>query len=77
MPVLIEYLPYAFKMLESNGGVVHMHSIAAKEQLSKILNEIERKCNDSKLMPKTIVRKVKKYAPNMDHFVFDIQLTRA
>ena len=73
----IDYFPYALEMLTPNGGIVHMHMIIGKEQLNRILDEIESKCKSSKLIPKTIVRKVKKYAPNIDHFVFDIQLKQA
>jgi tRNA wybutosine-synthesizing protein 2 len=70
----IEYLPYALEMLTSQGGMVHMHMIAAKEHLNAIIHEIESKCGVFEFVPEITIRKVKKYAPNIDHFVFDIQL---
>ena len=70
----IDYLPYALKMLETNGGIVHMHMILPKEQRSITLDEIESKCKNFKLIPEIAIRKVKKYAPNIEHLVFDIHL---
>jgi tRNA G37 N-methylase Trm5 len=70
----IIYLPYALNMIKPNGGVIHMHTIAAKEKLSMISNIIKSKCKDFTTRFNITVRKVKKYAPNIDHFVFDIQL---
>lgn len=70
----IDYLPYALKMLTPNDGVIHMHSIVAKKQMKMILDKIKNRCKTFKMISKTTVRKVKKYAPHIDHFVFDIQI---
>jgi tRNA wybutosine-synthesizing protein 2 len=70
----IDYLSYALEMLTIDGGTIHMHMLIAKEEMSTILTKIENKCGNFKFVPKIIVRKVKKYAPNIGHFAFDIQL---
>ena len=70
----IDYLPYALDMLTVNGGMVHMHMIVTKEEKSTILDKIENICKNFKFLPKIITRKIKKYAPNIDHLVFDIKL---
>jgi tRNA G37 N-methylase Trm5 len=70
----IDYLPYALQMLSHSGGVIHMHSTVAKKRVNIILDEIENKCKPFKLISNTAIRKVKKYAPHIDHLVFDIEI---
>ena len=70
----IDYLPYALEMLIASGGMVHMHMIVTKEEMSTISDKIENICRNFKFIPNIITRKVKKYAPSIDHLVFDIKL---
>jgi tRNA wybutosine-synthesizing protein 2 len=69
------YLPHALDTLVQDGGVIHMHMSIHKDILGEMISKIERICTDKGFRSQIRVRKIKNYAPNVDHVVFDIDAT--
>ncbi|MEM3525898.1 MAG: class I SAM-dependent methyltransferase family protein [Candidatus Jordarchaeaceae archaeon] len=72
-----KYLDTAFKSLKEKGGVIHYHEAfpnrLLKGKIEKIKEEAEQK---SFKIEKINIKKVKKYAPCINHYVIDMYLVR-
>ncbi|MHA1666221.1 MAG: class I SAM-dependent methyltransferase [Candidatus Thorarchaeota archaeon] len=71
------YLPYALDILIQDGGVIHMHMAIQKDILKKSIIEIGEICKRKGFDSQIQIRKIKNYAPGVDHVVFDIDVVQA
>jgi len=71
------YLPYALDTLIQDGGVIHMHMAIQKDILKKSIIEIREICKKKGFDSQIQIRKIKNYAPSVDHVVFDIGVVQA
>ncbi len=69
------YLPYALDTLVQDGGVIHMHASVQKDILESTISKIRARCENGGFVPHIEVRKIKNYSPNVNHLVFDIQVS--
>ncbi len=69
------FLPYALKSLVAKGGTVHMHIALPEGELEPLTCTVKELCLEQKLTPHVSIRRIKTYAPGIQHFVFDIELT--
>ncbi len=73
----IRYLPAALETLRREGGTVHMHSTLPHRHMDQTVGAMTRLCEEHGYRSDIEVRQVKKYAPGVDHFVFDIVASAA
>ena len=69
------YLPHALDTLVQDGGVIHMHMSIQKDILKETVSKIGGICTGKGFDSQIQVRKIKNYAPGVDHVVFDITIT--
>ncbi|TXT56825.1 MAG: tRNA wyosine derivatives biosynthesis protein Taw2 [Candidatus Thorarchaeota archaeon] len=70
----ISYLPYAIEALKNEGGTIHMHQAIPKQEENETCKKISQVCEERGYTTNTHVRKIKNYAPGIEHLVFDIYL---
>ena len=70
------FLPYALKSLVAKGGTVHMHIAAPERELDQLTRKVKELCSEQHFVPSVSIRRIKMYAPGIQHFVFDIELTQ-
>jgi len=68
------YLPYALDTLTKDGGTIHMHMTIQKDLLEQSISEIDSVCRKTGFVSQIEARKIKSYSPNVEHYVFDIQV---
>ncbi len=68
------FLPYALKALVAEGGTVHMHIAVPERELEKLTCKVKELCGEQQFSPSVSIRRIKTYAPGIEHFVFDIEL---
>ncbi|MHA2142749.1 MAG: class I SAM-dependent methyltransferase [Candidatus Thorarchaeota archaeon] len=66
------YLTHALDALVSEGGTIHMHIALPESKLSKTTEAVEEICSSHGFTSQVSIRRVKMYAPNIQHNVFDI-----
>ena len=71
------YLPSALDTLIQDGGVIHMHMAIQKDILKKSSIEVREICKRKGFDSQIQIRKIKNYAPGVDHVVFDIDVVQA
>jgi tRNA wybutosine-synthesizing protein 2 len=72
------YLDTALNSLKKSGGIIHYHEAFPKRLLQERIEIIKKKIEQKSFKIKNLnFRKVKKYAPSTNHFVFDVCLTKA
>jgi tRNA wybutosine-synthesizing protein 2 len=72
------YLDTAFKSLKKKGGIIHYHEAFPKRLLEEKLEIIEKKAEQKSFKIKHLnFKKVKKYAPCINHYVIDLYLVRS
>ena len=71
----IEYLPYALKSLNEDGGYVYLHAALPKRDIPNVGNTINTLAKEQGFDTEFSVRKVKHYSPGIEHYVFDIHVT--
>ncbi|MFB0560656.1 MAG: class I SAM-dependent methyltransferase family protein [Candidatus Lokiarchaeia archaeon] len=72
-----KYLDTAFNALKKNGGIIHYHESFPKRLLQEKLEIIEKKAEKKSFKIKNLnFKRVKKYAPSIDHIVMDIEISR-
>ena len=69
------FLPYALKSLVAKGGTVHMHIAFPEIELEQLTCRVKELCSESHFVPSVSIRRIKTYAPGIQHFVLDIELT--
>lgn len=71
------YLDTAFKSLKKEGGVIHYHEAFPNRLLEEKLERIKKKAEQKSFKIKNLnLKKVKKYAPCINHYVIDLHLVR-
>lgn len=68
----LDYLDHALEALVSEGGSLHMHIALPESELVKSTGDTERICSSHGFKSRVSTRRVKMYAPNIYHYVFDI-----
>ncbi len=72
-----KYLDTAFNSLKENGGIIHYHEAFPRRFLPERVETIKKKAQQKSFRIKHLnVKKVKKYAPKIDHIVMDVEVTR-
>jgi tRNA wybutosine-synthesizing protein 2 len=69
------FLPYALRSLVAKGGTVHMHIALPERELESLTCTIKNLCSEQNFTSHVSTRRIKMYAPGIQHFVFDIELT--
>jgi tRNA wybutosine-synthesizing protein 2 len=67
-----DYLTHALEALVPRGGTVHMHIALPENELPKTTGTVEEICSSHGFTSQVSIRRVKMYAPNIYHNVFDI-----
>lgn len=70
----VDFLPFALSALSSNGGTIYMHQALPEHMISIVCNTINTYCESSRFKSEVSVRKIKKYAPRVFHYGFDIEI---
>ncbi|MFX1415925.1 MAG: class I SAM-dependent methyltransferase family protein [Promethearchaeota archaeon] len=70
------FLPYALKAVVAEGGTVHMHIAVPGRELEQLTSTVKELCLEQGFSSNVSVRQIKMYAPGIQHFVFDIELTQ-
>jgi len=70
------FLPYALKSLVAKGGTVHMHIALPERELEQLTRTVKELCSERDFVPSVSIRRIKMYAPGIQHSVFDIELTQ-
>jgi tRNA wybutosine-synthesizing protein 2 len=68
----LNYLDHALEALVSEGGSIHMHIALPESELVKSTGNAEKICLRHGFTSRVSTRRVKMYAPNINHYVFDI-----
>jgi len=68
------YLRHALQALVEEGGNVHMHIALQPKRLAEISGIISKTCLREGYRPRIRIRTIKEYAPNVQHYVFDIDV---
>jgi len=69
------YLDTAFNCLREDGGIIHYHEAFPKRLLQEKLEIIKKKVEQKSFKIKNLnFKRVKKYAPCIEHYVIDLQL---
>lgn len=69
------YLDTAFNSLKKSGGIIHYHEAFPKRQLQEKLKIIKMMVEQKSFKIKRLnFKRVKKYAPSIDHMVFDLEV---
>jgi tRNA wybutosine-synthesizing protein 2 len=72
-----KYLDTAFNSLKKSGGIIHYHESFPKRLLKEKLDIIEQKAEQKSFKIKKLnFKRVKKYAPRIDHIVMDLEVSR-
>ncbi len=72
-----KYLDTAFNSLKNRGGIIHYHESFPKRLLQEKLEKIEKKAEQKSFKIKFLnFKRVKKYAPSIDHIVMDIEVSK-
>ncbi|MGQ9720359.1 MAG: class I SAM-dependent methyltransferase [Candidatus Jordarchaeum sp.] len=72
-----KYLDTAFNSLRREGGIINYHEAFPKRLLQEKLKNIEKKVEQRSFKIKHLdFKKVKKYAPSIDHIVFDLEVRK-
>ncbi|MHA2378033.1 MAG: class I SAM-dependent methyltransferase [Candidatus Thorarchaeota archaeon] len=69
------FLPHALNALVTEGGTVHMHIALPEHELEQLTRTVKDLCSKHSFAPSVSVRRIKMYAPGVQHFVLDIELT--
>ncbi|MFW9943650.1 MAG: class I SAM-dependent methyltransferase family protein [Candidatus Sifarchaeia archaeon] len=70
------FLPYALKAMVAEGGTVHMHIAVPVGELEQLTHTVKELCLEQGFSSSVSIRQIKTYAPGIQHFVFDIELTQ-
>jgi tRNA wybutosine-synthesizing protein 2 len=68
----LDYLNHALEALVSEGGSIHMHIALPENELTRTTGNAERICSSHGFTSQVSIRRVKMYAPNIHHYVFEI-----
>ena len=74
-----EFLPYAFKFLKKEGGIIHYHDVFKQEEIFAVpINLVKNTAKDFGFEAKILFkRKVKSYAPKVYHVVLDVEVRKS
>ncbi|MFX1602853.1 MAG: class I SAM-dependent methyltransferase family protein [Promethearchaeota archaeon] len=70
------FLPYALKALVAEGGTVYMHIAVPERELEPLTHAVKELCSEQQFSSSVSIRRIKMYAPGIQHFVFDIELSQ-
>jgi tRNA wybutosine-synthesizing protein 2 len=74
LPTPFEFVPRALAFLKPTGGTVHFHYCCRENDDSRFALPRETFAKESRTFSIRTVRFVKQYAPNIGHFVADIEI---
>lgn len=74
-----EFLPYAFKFLKKEGGIIHYHDVFKQEEIFAVpINLVKNTAKEFSFEAKILFkRKVKSYAPKVYHVVLDVEVRKS
>ena len=74
-----EFLPYAFKFLKKEGGIIHYHDVFKQEEIFAVpINLVKNTAKEFGFEAKILFkRKVKSYAPKVYHVVLDVEVRKS
>jgi tRNA wybutosine-synthesizing protein 2 len=69
------YLPAALDTLSKKGGMIHMHIACPVRSVPSLREMISSEAAEKGFDTQTVARRIKTYAPGIEHLAFDIKAT--